>query len=681
MKNKELILTGSFFLIFILIICSCPSILEAKSLKVGIYQNDPKVFTDKEGNPSGIFVDVLNEIARQENWELTYVYGKWSDHIESLKNGSIDILTDVAFSDEREQEFLFNKIEVIGSWFQVFTLNSEKIKLVSDLYGKKIGVLKGSIQEKYFNEDVKKSLEIEFESESFSDYEMLVKSLLDRKIDAIFVDRFFYFSSLRNKSISPTPVMFRPEGLFFAFSKTIDREIIADVDDILTKMKNDPDSQYYKTLYKWLGIKTESRIPDYVKWVIIAGIVLLVFFIIFSFLLKIEVRKKTEQALKEREMHIAAVLKTQKLESIGVLAGGIAHDFNNLLTGVYGYLDLAKMSYENSEKMYSYIESASKSLDRAKSLTTQLLTFSKGGAPVLKTEGIKDIILEVSQFAVSGSNSFCEYNIAENLKNTRIDKNQISQVIENIVINAVQAMPLGGKIVLNAENYELTYDHPVLSEGEYVRIEIMDEGTGIEEKIISKIFDPFFTTKKTGSGLGLAASYSILIKHKGYIDVQSEIGKGTVFRIYLPADNLNKISEDKQQKNIPTIGCGKVLVMEDDEIVRETICSMLEKIGFEAVLSSKGEETLEILNDHQKKGHPLNFIILNLTIKGGMGGSETIRKIREFNKSIPVFVFSGYADNEIMSEPVKHGFTASIPKPLKLLELSEIIKKHATKEN
>ena len=651
------------------------SLTASEFFKVGIYQNDPKVLIDDNGNPAGIFVDVLNEIANVNGWKIEYVKGNWNDHIEKLKNNEIDILVDVAFSKERAEIFQFNKIEVIGSWVQAFSLNNSKIQKFKDLAGKKIGVLAGSVQESYFNEELKRLLEIDFQTVSFQDYEKSVKSLLSGEVDAIFATRFFYFSSLRDNKIKPTPIIFGSEGLFFAFSRTVGQDVLIKFDDALTKMKNDPDSVYYKSLYKWLGIKSESIVPDYIFWSLIAVLALLAFFIVFSFLLKNEVKRKTAQAMAERNKYLETVMKTQKLESIGILAGGIAHDFNNLLTGIFGFVDLARNSCGNNIKCSEYIEFAMKSLDRAKALTYQLLTFSKGGVPVIKSEKIDNLINDVARFALSGSNCSVVFSIDSNLSRVKIDKNQISQVIENLVINAHQSMPDGGEIKISAKNYLIIKGgHPLLRDGKYVKVSVCDNGTGIDPELTAKIFDPFFTTKKKGSGLGLATSYSIIRKHDGFIDVESILGKGSVFNIYLPADECETtIEKEEFTDDSLHSGRGNVLIMDDEMIVRDLMSEMLMNMGYEVFCSENGADAIDLF---MKTPDGFEFLIFDLTVSGGMGGIETVKKIREVNEIIPIFVASGYAGDPVMSNPQIYGFSGSISKPFKMAEISNLLKKN-----
>jgi PAS domain S-box-containing protein len=375
--------------------------------------------------------------------------------------------------------------------------------------------------------------------------------------------------------------------------------------------------------------------------------------------------------ITERKIAEEAMQRTVKLESLGVLAGGIAHDFNNLLTGIFGYIDLARSSSKDT-KTTEYLEATLATMNRAKALTLQLLTFAKGGHPVQRITSLPPLIREAAQFALSGSNISCKFFFDENLNPCNIDKNQIGQVIDNIVINAQQAMPNGGTIEISARNSSLgEKEHPSLSKGEYVKVSIKDNGIGIPKDIMPRIFDPFYTTKTKGHGLGLATCYSIVNRHGGCIDVESEPSNGSMFHVYLPASTKARVAEAPVIVNRK--GSGAVLVVDDEEVIRDTVQKMLESLGYAVVCKNDGKEAVDFFKSETPK---LKFsaIIFDLTIPGGMGGMEAVKEIRKVNKEIAVFVASGYADNSVMKNPAQYGFTASISKPFTIAELSEMLR-------
>ena len=382
--------------------------------------------------------------------------------------------------------------------------------------------------------------------------------------------------------------------------------------------------------------------------------------------------------ITERKQAEEALRNVQKLESLGVLAGGIAHDFNNILGGIFGYIDLASEESTN-KKVISYLLKAMTSIDRARGLTAQLLTFASGGAPVKKVTHLLPFIKETAQFALSGANVSCSFEMAKSLWPCNIDKNQIGQVIDNLIINAVQAMPSGGTIYLTALNIMLAEnEHPLLSEGNYVKIAIKDCGIGIPREIIHRIFDPFFTTKIKGHGLGLATCYSIVNRHGGVIDVESQPGSGSSFYVYLPAC-AQPVGAVFKKSAIRHHGCGTILVMDDEEAIRETISEMLTSLGYTVVSKNNGKEALDFYSNELKNNRAISAIIFDLTVPGGMGGEKAVIEIRKLNAEVPVFVASGYADDPVVENPSAYGFTASIGKPFSRLELAELLEKYVGK--
>ena len=372
-------------------------------------------------------------------------------------------------------------------------------------------------------------------------------------------------------------------------------------------------------------------------------------------------RKRMEEELQ----------RAQKLDSLGVLAGGIAHDFNNLLAGIFGYVDLARIMSKDA-RITEYLESTIATMNRARALTFQLLTFAKGGSPVQKTTPIVTFIQETARFALSGSNISPQFKLAEDLRSCNIDKNQIGQVLDNIIINAQQSMPGGGTIEISANNVSfMENEHPPLMDRAYVKVSIKDHGVGIPKEIMPRIFDPFYTTKTKGHGLGLATCYSIVNRHGGCIDVESQPGKGSTFHVYLPA-SLEGAAESLSVI-VKHTGSGTIIIMDDEEVVRETVGKMLESMGYDVVCKNDGKEAIDFYFAQTKAGRGFAAMIFDLTIPGGVGGLEAIGVIRKSDSKIPVFVASGYAENSVMKNPARYGFTASISKPFITTELSEML--------
>jgi PAS domain S-box-containing protein len=386
----------------------------------------------------------------------------------------------------------------------------------------------------------------------------------------------------------------------------------------------------------------------------------------------ITVRKKAEE---EHQKYEHQLQQTQKLESLGILAGGIAHDFNNLMGGLYGYIDMAKEGCTNKD-VALHLDKAMNTIERARSLTQQLLTFAKGGLPVKKTGNLFPFIEDTIRFVLSGSNVSCSFTVPEDLWACNFDKNQIGQVIDNLVINAKQAMSSGGNLTITAENIVLGENkHPVLAAGSYVKVSVIDTGDGIPQEIITKIFDPFFSTKATGHGLGLATCYSILTRHNGSLDVESTPGKGSIFHILLPAA-LTIYPAEEQRTEQSHRGSGLFLVMDDEEVMRDILSIMLQSLGYTVICTVNGQEAIDFAKKAHSQHKHIKGMIFDLTIPGGMGGLEAIGEIRKFDDSVPVFVSSGYTEGFAMKNPEEYGFTASLDKPFRKTELVALLEKY-----
>ncbi|HPS29749.1 MAG TPA: PAS domain S-box protein [bacterium] len=360
-----------------------------------------------------------------------------------------------------------------------------------------------------------------------------------------------------------------------------------------------------------------------------------------------------------------SVFQAQKLESIGFLAGGIAHDFNNLILGLFGSVEIAKNELENNnlEAAKNALTNSMTAFNRAKDLTHQLLTFAKGGIPNKKIGDIRKTLQEAVAFSLSGSNITSKFEIEENIPMCNFDPNQISQVIENIVINAKQAMSDRGTIFINVKSVS-TGKNPneFFYPGEYLKISIKDNGIGIPEEYRKKIFDPFFTTKKSGSGLGLATSWSIIKRHNGILDLESELGKGSTFHIYLPVSN-EAINMEVEKKPEAIMNHGRILLMDDEFLIREVAGKMLSDAGFVVEKAVSGEEAVEFYMKAMETGQKFDAVILDLTVPGGMGGKETVEQLLNIDPEVVAIASSGYSEDSIIANPEEYGFSASLPKP------------------
>ena len=381
--------------------------------------------------------------------------------------------------------------------------------------------------------------------------------------------------------------------------------------------------------------------------------------------------------ITERRRAEADRLILNKLESTGILAGGIAHDFNNLLTVVLLHLEMAQSLTPPDEKLARHIEEAKQTSLLARGLTAQLVTFAEGGAPIRRAMPLSGMIQESVRPALSGSNVRCEFSLAEDLWMAEVDAGQIGQVIRNVVLNAREAMPQGGVVFVRAENVVLSpQEQPTLPAGEYVRVSIADNGAGIAKEALPKIFDPYFSTKQRGQqkgmGLGLTICHAVVQKHGGAIGVESEVGVGTTFHIYLPtARKLGDGGKALAPAGVPRHG--RVLVMDDEEAVRKVVGLTLWAMGHEVDLAEDGRMAVEVYKKAKSLGRHFDVVILDLTVRGGMGGQETIQALLKIDPTVKAIAMSGYVNHPVILETERHGFKGTLAKPFDGAKLQEIL--------
>jgi PAS domain S-box-containing protein len=367
----------------------------------------------------------------------------------------------------------------------------------------------------------------------------------------------------------------------------------------------------------------------------------------------------------------------QKLEALGVLAGGIAHDFNNILGGLFGYLEAAQevATAGDAQAAASFLEKSILPFERARALTRQLLTFAKGGAPVTRLERLQKTLKECTLRTLGGSDIKPVFLLQEDLWPARVDLSQIGQTITNLVQNARQAMPLGGKVEVRAENVVLLGCEGLsLPPGDYLRISVLDEGTGIPPDQLPRIFDPFYSTKQAGTGLGLSTAYSILNRHGGAIRVTSTLGTGTCVTIHLPASPTGfQPRKARVRTPLPALKGRHVLVMDDELPIRDVVTRMLTSLGLKVTTCAKGEEALRLAREAIENGTKFDLFLLDLTIPGGMGGRAVAEPLQRMNPDALLIASSGYSDDPIMADPSQFGFSASLAKPYTRGEMEKLM--------
>ncbi|HEY3448947.1 MAG TPA: PAS domain S-box protein [Myxococcales bacterium] len=375
----------------------------------------------------------------------------------------------------------------------------------------------------------------------------------------------------------------------------------------------------------------------------------------------------------ERERLEEAERRAQRLESLGLLAGGIAHDFNNLLSGLFSYVDLAREACHEPEAVREYMTSAASVLGRAKGLTAQLRSFAKGSSPVRRTVDLGSLLRETTHFALTGSAVSPAFEISPDLDCVYADPGQLGQVLENLLINAKQAMPSGGRVTVRAVNLEPGAALPdQLPRGRYVKVAIQDTGVGISAENLAKVFDPFFTTKQNGSGLGLTMAHSIVRKHDGAMAAESEPGQGSTFWVWLPSQGASEVAAEPARKRRRFEGL-RALVLDDESYVRDVAAAMLRRMGCEVSVAREGAEAVEMARKALAEGRRFDVFLLDLTIPGGLGGKQVVEALRPQDPGLVAVASSGYSEDPIIASPKEHGFSGAIRKPYVMDELAAAV--------
>ncbi len=784
---------------------------EPLKVRIGAYENPPKIFVDNNGNVSGFWPDLIAEIASREGWRVEYVFGTWSEGLERLRRHEIDIMPDVAFTEKRTHEFFFSERTVLMSWSRLYVHKHETtIRSIRDLDHKRIAALRSSVNLDGDGglKDIVRGFNLDCTFEELDDYGQVFRAISEGRVDAGVTNRNFGNRYAADYDVEKTPIIFQPINMKFALPRGLRLAplLLRGIDKRMTELIEAADSPYYQLLAKYFEAEIARKpvmvFPQWASRALRGGAFLLITFLVAVIVSRIQVRRKTNEvrqknealaAEKERlavtlasigdgviatdldgkvvllnkvaerltgwpqeeangqplekifnivdektrkprtdpvrsvldsgeivgmanhtvlvsrngrEMSIADsgapirdpqskiigvilvfrdvtdkrrmeedALKVRKLESVGVLAGGIAHDFNNILVSVIGNIGMALTGISPTDERYDLLKEAEKASLRARDLTQQLLTFSKGGEPVKEIASIDAIIRDSADFVLRGSNVRCEYRFSDDLHLLEIDTGQISQVIQNIVMNANQAMPDGGVIMITCGNCDdAAAEEPVLGRGKYVKMRIKDQGVGIPANLVERIFDPYFTTKHQGNGLGLSITHSIIRKHDGHIAVHSEPGKGSTFTIYLPASEKSVPASVARSADAVEECSGKILLMDDDEMVRTVTRTMLCRIGYEVVLAEDGREALAQYEQAIAASAPFDLVIVDLTVPGGMGGNEAAKAIRAIDPEARIVVSSGYSTDPIMANYRDHGYCATIVKPYQLPEIRKVLR-------
>ena len=681
-----------------ILVVSIPGLLLAsnKTVKVGIYQNKPKVFVDSAGTPQGFFIDILNHIAAKEGWQLDYVAAAWEKNLAKLENAEIDLLLDIAESEGRAELFDFNKEIIFSNWAIVYVQKDSKIQSILDLKGKKIAAMKGDISYEDFSRSME-NLGIYATFEEVQQFSDVFELIAQEKVDAGIVSRLYGLQHEAKYKVDRSTIICCPRNLYFAVPKNKNQDLIKKIDQHLFQLKRDDQSIYYMSLIKWIEGFSPYKFPTWLVWLLILTGGTLAVFAAGIVVLKMRVNMRTtelskrneelineiadrKRAEEEKETLQVQLIQAQKMEAIGTLAGGIAHDFSNCLQAISSYVELTKFEKARDSQVLNYLSKILNIINNANNLTKQLLTVSRKIKSKLKPTNLNDQILQVQTLLERTIPKMIkvELDLEKDLKIIHADSGQIEQVFLNLALNASHAMPDGGKITIKTRNFVLDEDvhttHWGTDRGEYVSLKISDTGHGIEKDVQHRMFEPFFTTKAPGqgTGLGLAMVYGIVKNHHGHIECNSEPGGGTHFNIYFPVSkSVNALKDEifTKKEKIAT-GNETILLVEDNESILDALNRMLQHFGYTVITASNGEKAIEIYLAEQES---IDLVILALNMPG-MGGRKCLDRLLEIKPELKTIVTSGYTSAANIKAVYNGGGVIFVEKPYQIEDLLRIIR-------
>ena len=686
------------FSLFIWFLGPLPDAFAGRSIRVGVYQNVPLTFIEPDGAVKGFFLDILEHIAGKENWDIEYVPASWSTCLVNLKNEDIDLLGVIAFSSQRAEIYDYTYENVLTEYGQIYISKKASVESILDLKDKKVAVMKDDMHFIYLKRLLHQfGIQSRF-VETF-EYEDVLGLVASGQCEAGLVSHFYGLQFERQFPIYKSSVIVSPQKLYWATPKGKNEDLLDRLDYHLRKLKTNDNSIYYKRLSKWIGFEPQSVLNQWVAWIGLGlmGLILISLFVSFAFRAQVKARthelfvknKELSEEIEQRKQaeQARAVLETklrraQKMEALGTLAGGVAHDLNNILSGIVGYPELILLDIPDDSPLRNPILTIKNSGEKAARIVEDLLTLARRGVAATEVVNFNQIIKDYLKSPEFGylqtyhPHVKLTTEVDDHLLNIMGSPIHLSKTLMNLVSNAAEAMPSGGTVSIVTQNRYL--DQPIkgyddIDEGDYVVLTVTDNGIGIAPNDIDRIFEPFYTKKvmgRSGTGLGMAVVWGTVKDHTGYIDVRSVQGQGTSFTLYFPVTRQSLAVNPTELSFEDIKGNGQhVLIIDDISEQREIAGKMLSKLGYRVSSVSSGEKAVEYLMDHE-----VDVLVLDMIMNPGMDGLDTYRKIKEMKPAQKAVIASGFSENIRVKQAQQMGAGDYVKKPYTIEKIGIAVK-------
>jgi signal transduction histidine kinase/CheY-like chemotaxis protein len=661
-----------FFALFILLVSASSLFTQETTVKLRVAVSDwwPVMFVDTDQTVKGFYPDILEYIAEQEGWEIEYVPGSWSDALKNLREGRVDILMYLYWTEEREEFLDYNNEYMLKVWGQVFvSVSNSDIKNIEGMKGKKVGVIRDS-QDGIVFQSICESLKIPIITIQYPDDGELFNAIKECKIDAAVTTSLFGNINKNKYLIRSTQIVFNPQGTYFAVAKGKYPRIISAIDKHLIRLKADQNSIYYKKMEYWFEINPikEQVIP---LWLFVSSLSIFILFIGVLFILFYIYRKSA----KEKQRYKEKLIHSQKMESIGTLAGGIAHDFNNLLSVIRGNADLIFYEGDRAEKVIEYTKEIINAVNNASFLTTQLLAFSRKNVLKITDVDVNFLIKQSYKMLkrLIGEEIRLEIGYSGEPSLVRADERLLMQVLMNLALNSRDAITENGEISIAVQNINVTdaemYDNPSARTGRFVKISVCDNGCGIKSEIQKNIFEPFFTTKESGKGTGLGLSVVNGIIHEldGWIVFSSKPGVGTCFNIFLDSSQ-NEVPEqcnDLKHRKLEDGNQEVILLIEDEISLLKCVKNALLKFNYKVLTASTLKKARGVFDQNIEH---IRLVISDIFLADG-NGMDLADEFAAQKEDLKIILVSGYSGSKIKKDTIDEKGIRFLSKPYSLDDL------------